>query len=129
LEQITSLLGGRAAEELVFNELTVGAGSDIAQATVVARRMVTEYGMSELGPMALPEGPSRGFLGGFFGEEGGFSESMAARVDDEVKAIIDQCHARARELLQNQREKLDRVAQTLVEKETLEGEDFLKLIS
>lgn len=127
LENITALLGGRAAEELVFNELTVGAGSDIAQATDIARKMVTEYGMSELGPIFMPDGGS-GFWAMVPTEEGSHSENMAAQIDQEIKKIIDLCHARAGNILADLRGKLDAVAKALIERETLEGDEFLKLL-
>lgn len=128
MEQMTALLGGRAAEELVFNEFSAGAGSDIAQATGIARRMVTEFGMSELGPIYFPEGTGRGWLSPMFGEEAGSSEALAAKVDEQMMKLIDGCYLRAREVLAQARAKLDLVAKALVEKETLEGDEFLKLL-
>ncbi len=127
MEQITALLGGRAAEELVFKEFSAGAGSDIAQATGIARRMVTEFGMSELGPIYFPEGTGRGWSP-MFGEEAGSSEALAAKVDEQMMKLIDGCYLRAQEVLAQARAKLDLVAKALVEKETLEGDEFMKLL-
>lgn len=125
LEQITSLLGGRSAEELVFDEITVGASSDIAQATAIARKMVTEYGMSSLGPVNLGDGPSRNY---FTNEDTGYSDEMAGKIDLEVSRIINDCHMRAKSILEEKRSILDKIAATLIDKETLEGEEYLYLI-
>lgn len=125
-ERITSLLGGRAAEELKFNELTAGAAGDLDQATFIARKMVLEFGMSGLGPIALGASTPVWF-GGAFPEQYGYSENMAAKVDVETQKILDSSYARAREIVKKNMSKLDRVAKALVEKETLEGEEFKKL--
>ena len=127
LSQICSLLGGRAAEEMVFNELTVGASNDIEQGTMIARHMVEEFGMSRLGPISL-DGGEEGQFARMFGQGSPVSESTAASVDREIKEIIDNQYRRAKEILTANRVKLDNVALGLVEKETLEGEDFIKLI-
>lgn len=129
LEQICALLGGRAAEELVFSEFTVGASSDIKQATQIARRMVTEFGMSKLGPTAFDLNGENHFLSRAFGESLGFSEEMAGEVDKEVKRIIDEQYENAKKVLRKSKATLDLIAQTLVEKETLEGEEFGKLLT
>lgn len=126
-ERITSLLGGRAAEELKFKEFTAGAASDLEQATFIARKMVLEFGMSELGPISLGMGVPVLF-GATYQESYGYSEKMAGKVDEQVKKILDSAYARAKEVISRNMGKLDRVAEVLVEKETLEGEEFLKLV-
>ncbi|MGI5835230.1 MAG: ATP-dependent zinc metalloprotease FtsH, partial [Chloroflexota bacterium] len=123
-------LGGHAAEKLVFGEMTTGAGNDIERATQIARRMVTEYGMSEkLGPVALGHKEELIFLGREIGEQKNYSEKVAEMIDEEVHALIDKAHNRAMKLLQENRSKLDLIAKTLVKEETIEGEEFEKLMS
>lgn len=123
LEEITVMLGGRAAENLVFKEMTTGASDDIAKATSVARTMVAEYGMSELGPINL-DGEHRHF----FYEPINVSPAMAAKIDEQVKRITDTCYKNAVAILAKLRGKLDVLAEELLKKETLEAEEFLKLI-
>jgi cell division protease FtsH len=127
LERIVAFLGGRAAEDNKFSEFTVGAASDIEQATKIARKMVTEFGMSGLGPISLEQG-AKFWLAKQMGEPSGYSEEMAAKIDREVKNIIDECYQRAKEILERNSKKLDKVAKALIEKETLNGEEFKKLI-
>jgi len=122
IEQIAVMLGGRAAESLVFNEVTTGASDDIAKATEVAKMMVTEYGMSELGPISL-ESDSRNPY-----EQSQVSEEMSAKIDAQVKKITDEGYRQASEILKKVREKLDVLAEELLKKETLESEEFAKLI-
>lgn len=124
LEQIATMLGGRVAEELMFVDVTTGAANDIEKASEVARTMVTEYGMSRLGPINLVPGENP-----MFGGEGKqISESMQAAIDKEVSYIIEEAHKRAVEALKQNRKKLDEVAAVLVKKETLEGEEFEKIM-
>lgn len=127
VERITSLLGGRAAEEVKFKELTAGAASDLDQATLIARKMVLEFGMSDLGPISLGPG-APAFFGGE-SEPYGYSEEMAGKVDEEVKKILDSSYDRAKILVTKNITKLDRVAAALLEKETLDGDEFKKLIT
>lgn len=126
LERIASLLGGRAAEEVVFGEFTAGAASDLGQATVIARKMVTELGMSELGPISIG-GAERTWFG-MFGEPKSWSEEMAGKVDAQVSKILDEAYKRAKKVLEANKGKLDKVAKALLEKETLDGEEFKKLV-
>ena len=128
LEQITSMLGGRAAEELIFNEMTTGASNDIDKASGVAREMVVEFGMSDIGPISF--GPSIDVTewGGRFYNEPQISQEMQNKIDTQVKAIMDNCYKQALFILKKMRKKLDLVAGELIKKETLESEDFEKLM-
>lgn len=123
LEQIATMLGGRVAEDLIFAEVTTGASNDIEKATEVARTMVVEYGMSRLGPVNMePNEPN------MFGESQNISESMKTAIDREVSFIIDEAYKRAVLALKQNRKKLDVVASILIQKETLEGEQFEKIM-
>ncbi len=123
LEQIAVMLGGRAAESLIFKEITTGASDDIAKATQVARTMVTEYGMSDLGPINLDQGdPRRPY------ERSELSPEMTSKIDDQVKEITDEAYRSAMEILKKLKGKLDILAAELMKRETLESEEFLKLI-
>ena len=128
LEQITSMLGGRAAEELIFKEMTSGSSNDIDKATMVAREMVVEFGMSELGPINF--GPTMDVTewGGRYFNETQISQEMQSKIDNQVKEIIDDCYKKAAAILKKVRSKLDTVAEALIKKETLEGDDFEKLM-
>jgi cell division protease FtsH len=122
LEQISVMLGGRAAENLVFKEITTGASDDIAKATDVARTMVVEYGMSELGPVNLESDKSRYY------ETSNVSEEMSSKIDKEVKRITDEAYKQASEILSKLKTKLDVLAEELMKKETIESEEFSKLV-
>ncbi|OGH14756.1 MAG: cell division protein FtsH [Candidatus Levybacteria bacterium RIFCSPHIGHO2_01_FULL_38_26] len=122
LEQISVMLGGRAAESLVFEEMTTGASDDIAKATEVARTMVTEYGMSKLGPMNL-DGERKRFY-----EQANVSPDMAAKIDEEVRKITDVAYKTATTILVKLRVKLDLLAEELLKKETIEAESFIDLL-
>jgi cell division protease FtsH len=128
LETITSLLGGRAAEEIEFNEFTVGAASDIQQATDIARRMVTEFGMGNLGPQATGVRGENPWLARELGDPKPMSESLASKVDSEVGEIINDSFSNAKKILRGNKEKLDLVANELLQKETLEGEEFEEIV-
>jgi len=128
LETIATLLGGRAAEEIEFKEFTVGASNDIARATEIARKMVTEFGMSSIGPLSTGVRGESPWLARELGDPKPLSEHLAARVDDEVKKIIDTCFERAKKIIKENKEKLDLVAGVLIRKETLEGDEFEELV-
>ena len=129
VEQVTAMLGGRAAEEIVFGEMTTGAANDIAQATQVARRMVVDFGMSDLGPVNLGPQIEYSEMGrALWMEPSQLSPEMAAKVDQAVKKIIDDGYKKAIEILKKSRKKLDKVAEALLEKETLEQEEFERLV-
>lgn len=126
LERIATLLGGRAAEELVFGEFTTGASSDLEIASTVARQMVEDFGMSTLGPTIFAPNPQ--IAAAMFGESNHVSPDLAAKIDREIAKIIDQGYKAAKDVLARHRSKLDLVADTLLEKETLERDEFEKLV-
>jgi len=125
LDDITGLLGGRAAEKLIFSEVTTGANSDLDRATEIARAMVCEFGMSDtLGPVTLGRRHGNPFLGRDIMEDRNYSEEVARSIDSEVRKIIDESFQRADQLLVENREKLQDIVRVLLEKETLEREEF-----
>ena len=128
LEQIATALGGRAAEDMVFKDLSTGAASDLEVATHIAREMVTEYGMSDLGPINIKSQAMFGLWSRMPEEGGSISESMMTKVDTEVKNILDAANKQAIEILKKNKVKLDKVAKALLEKETLDTDEFEKLI-
>ncbi|MEE8162985.1 MAG: ATP-dependent zinc metalloprotease FtsH [Anaerolineae bacterium] len=129
-DELAGLLGGRAAEELMFNDVTTGAASDLVQATKLARKMVCEYGMSEdLGPMTFGKKQELIFLGREIAEQRDYSEAVAQEIDREVRGFIDEAHSRAREILTTYRDKLIALAQRLIEKETLEGAELEAMLA
>ncbi|KKR60660.1 MAG: ATP-dependent zinc metalloprotease FtsH [Microgenomates group bacterium GW2011_GWC1_40_35] len=128
LEQIATLLGGRSAEDLVFDEFTTGASSDLEIASNLAREMVTQFGMSELGPTIFAPRTQFGIWPIAGGETSTISPELAAKIDKEIGKIIDEGYKKAKEILSKNRAKLDLVAKTLLEKETLERDEFEKLV-
>jgi len=125
---ITISLAGRAAEELVYKEETVGAANDIEKATQIAKKMVCEFGMSSLGPILYGGGEEKRWLAFQLGEKVSYSEEMAKKIDNEVKKIVDGCFKEAKDILQKNRKVLDNLAKELVIKETLEKEDIDKIL-
>jgi cell division protease FtsH len=128
---LAMFFGGRVAEELVFgsDKVTTGAGNDIERATALARRMVTQFGMSELiGPLAVGDKEQEIFLGREFAQRREISERTAQMVDDEVKRLVDEAYARATTILSENRELLDRIADALLERETIDREDLDRLV-
>lgn len=129
LDDIAMALGGYAAERLVFNELTTGASNDLKVATGLARRLVTAYGMSDtLGPRTFGEQHDMVFLGRDIAEQRNYSEEIAAKIDNEVSRIMNEGYKIATEILVKHRDKLDLIAKKLIEQETLEQEEFTKLV-
>lgn len=128
LQQVASMLGGRAAEQLIFNEMTSGASNDIDKATMIAREMVIEFGMSDLGPINF--GPTTDVTewGGRFYNEAHISPDMQSKIDRSVKQIIDEGYKTAVATLKKYKKKLDEVAEALIKKETLESEEFEKIM-
>jgi cell division protease FtsH len=124
-DELAGLLGGRAAEELVFDDVTTGASNDLERATRLARKMVTEYGMSEkLGPLTFGRKQELVFLGREIGEQRNYSEDVARAIDEEVRRLISQAHETALRILRENKDKLVNVAKKLIEVETLEGPDL-----
>ncbi len=122
-------LGGRAAEEIAFGEITTGASDDISRVTRAARAMVTRYGMSErLGPMMFGQQSEMVFLGREISEQRDYSEAVAQVIDEEVKKIVDEAHQRAHKVLAEKRGQLELIAQRLLEVETIDYEEFLELM-
>lgn len=128
-DRITGLLGGRAAEEIVFGEITSGAENDIERATEIARMMVCKFGMSEnIGPLAWGREEQEVFLGREITRMKNYSEEVAAEIDKEVKKIVLDCYERAKTILREHREQLDEIANLLLEKEVIEGEELKKFL-
>ncbi len=126
---ITTALGGRVAEEIVFGEITAGASNDLQRVTQIARTMVTQYGMSDaLGPRVYGQKQEMVFLGREISEQRDYSDAIAEKIDAEVRQIIDEEYERARQTLTENRESLDLIAQTLLDVETLEAEEFVSLV-
>ena len=129
LDQITAMLGGRAAEDVIFKEMTSGASNDIAQATKVAKAMVTEFGMSDLGPINLGDDSGMGDFGQLEWYEGAKnSPAFMEKVDTEVKKILDEGYKGAVKLIREKKKLLDKVSEALLKKETLDREDFEKIV-
>ena len=128
LETVCGLLGGRIAEELVFGEITTGAHNDFEKATKIVRAMVTEYGMSSLGPLQLEQQQGSVFLGRDYNKSRNFSSQVAYEIDQEMRKIIDECYARATKIIKENRNLLDLIANTLLEYETLTKEQIKYLV-
>jgi cell division protease FtsH len=130
LDELAMLLGGRTAEELIFSDPTTGAQNDIDRATTIARQMVTEYGMSEeLGPLRLGQPEGEVFLGRDFNTTPDYSDEVAARIDAEVRRLVEDAHSVAREILDTNRQVLDDMASELIDHETLEVERVQAIFS
>jgi cell division protease FtsH len=128
-QEIVQLLGGRAAEQMLFKTVTTGAGNDLERATNIARNMVTIYGMSNLGPVKMGEREEMVFLGRELGYHKNNSERLSARIDDEINKIIDNSWKKALQLLKKYQKALDRMAAALLEKETLEDDELKALFA
>jgi cell division protease FtsH len=128
-DQLAVLMGGRTAEELIFEEPTTGAQNDIEKATEIARAMVTEYGMSDaLGPQQLGQKHGEVFLGRDFGHQANYSQEVAARIDGEIRMLLDSAHEEARSILRQHRKTLDALAAALIEKETLDTPELMEIL-
>jgi cell division protease FtsH len=128
-DQIVTALAGRAAEEIVFNEITTGAASDLEHVTRMTRAMVTRFGMSDkLGPMMFGQKDEMIFLGREISEQRDYSEAVAQEIDSEVRNIVTWAYSEARRLIVENRNKLDAVALRLLEVETLEADEFLAIM-
>ena len=129
VNRITILLGGRAAEEIVFQQQTTGAGDDLEKATDMARKMVCEWGMSDkMGPLTFGKGEEHIFLGREVARPKDFSEETAVLIDSEIKRIVVESAARARHMIESNLEKLHALARALLERETLDGEEINRIL-
>ena len=128
LEEITGLLGGRTAEEIVFGEITTGAHNDFEKATKIVRAMVCEYGMSDLGPLQFEQQEGSVFLGRDYNKTQHFSNEVANEIDMEMRKIIDECHAKATKIIKGNKDLLKLIAETLLEYETLTKEQIDYLV-
>ena len=129
-ENIVSLLGGRVAESIILGDISTGASNDIERASKIARAMVTKYGMSEvLGTITFGSGQEEVFLGRDFTTQRNYSEETSAKIDEEVKKIVDKGYTTAKSLLEEHIEKLHQVAGVLLEKEKIDGEEFLSIMN
>ena len=129
LAQITGLLGGRTAEEIVFGEISAGAVNDIEKLTEIAKNMVRVYGMSSLGPIQYADPQGNVFLGRDYTQGGNYSVGVAEEIDKEVRKIVDECHTKCKEILTENRHLLDLIAHNLYEHETLTNEEITNLMN
>ncbi|HIK28992.1 MAG: ATP-dependent zinc metalloprotease FtsH2 [Oscillatoriaceae bacterium SKW80] len=129
--RITAALGGRAAEEVIFGdaEVTTGAGNDLQQVTSMARQMVTRFGMSELGPLSLESQQGEIFLGRDLMMRSEYSEEIASRIDVAVRSIVESCYNEAKRIIRENRVVIDRLVDLLIEKETIDGEEFRQIVA
>jgi cell division protease FtsH len=128
IAEMVGLLGGRAAEEIVFDDITSGASNDIERVTQLARNMVTRLGMStELGPMVYGQKEELIFLGREISEQRDYSESVAEKIDQEVRELVNDAYLQAKSLLTKYRKELDAIAEKLLEAETLSREEFERI--
>jgi cell division protease FtsH len=126
--QLAILMGGRCAEEIFLNQMTTGAGNDIERATELARKMVCEFGMSRLGPLTFGKKEEQIFLGREISQHRDFSEETARQIDAEVRMLVDNGYQSARSLLENNQTLMHRMAQALLERETLDADEIRMLI-
>ncbi|MGB5975549.1 MAG: ATP-dependent zinc metalloprotease FtsH2 [Nodosilinea sp.] len=131
LARITGALGGRAAEDVIFGdaEVTTGAGNDLQQVSNMARQMVTRFGMSDLGPLSLESSQGEVFLGRDWLSRSEYSEEVSSRIDGQVRTIVDQSYSDAKSIMQDNRALIDRLVDLLVERETIDGDEFRQIVS
>ena len=129
--RIAGALGGRAAEYVIFGsaEVTTGAGNDLQQVTGMARQMVTRFGMSTLGPLSLESQQGEVFLGRDWMSRSEYSEAIASRIDNQVRTIVEECYELAKKLIRENRTVTDRLVDLLIEKETIDGEEFRQIVA
>ena len=129
--RIMGALGGRAAEDVVFGhqEVTTGAGGDIQQVASMARQMVTRLGMSDLGPVALEGGNQEVFLGRDLMSRSDISESISQQIDEQVRGMVKRCYEETVAVVADNREAMDRLVELLIEKETMDGEEFAAVVA
>ncbi len=130
MDNLAMTLGGRAAEELVFHEITTGAANDLEKVTATAKQMIMRYGMSEkLGPRTLGRNHDMPFLGRDMGAEPDYSDEIAREIDDEIRRIVEEAHERAKKLLTDHMDELHAISQTLIERETIDKDQFERLLA
>jgi cell division protease FtsH len=130
MDNMAMTLGGRAAEELVFGEITTGASNDIEKVTATAKQMVMRFGMSEkLGPRVFGHDHGQPFLGREFSAEPDYSDEIAREIDDEIRRIVEAAHQHARDILTEHRESLTKISEVLLKRETIEKEEFEALLA
>ena len=130
IDDITALLGGRVAEQIAFGRVWTGASNDLQRVTAIARAMITKFGMSEkLGTLAIGRSKDNPFLGRDYYEERDYSEDVAKMIDEEVRNIVDRCYQRASDTLTTHRKQLDDIVKALLERETLDREEFLAVMN
>jgi cell division protease FtsH len=130
MDELAMTLGGRAAEELVFNEITTGASNDIEKVTHTAKQMVMRFGMSEkLGPRQLGRGHDQPFIGREYGSEPDYSDEIAREIDDEIRRIIEDAHQTARKVLEEHMDELHKLSGILIERETIDKDQFERLLA
>jgi cell division protease FtsH len=131
MARIAGALGGRAAEEEIFghDEVTTGAGGDLQQVSGMARQMVTRFGMSDLGPLSLESQQGEVFLGGGFMNRAEYSEEVASRIDEQIRMIAEEAHRISRQIIRDNREVIDRLVDLLIERETIDGEEFRQIVA
>jgi cell division protease FtsH len=130
MDDLAMTLGGRAAEELVFHEVTTGAANDLEKVTATSKAMIMRYGMSEkLGPRVLGRDHSQPFLGREMGNEPDYSDEIAREIDDEIRRVIEEAHDRARKVLAEHMEELHNLSELLIERETIDKDQFERLLA
>ena len=122
-------LGGRAAEEIVFGEITTGASNDLEKVTATAKQMVMRYGMTEqLGPRVFGHDQRQPFLGRDMSSEPDYSDEIAREIDDEIRRVVEEAHQTAKDILSEHREGLERISKILLERETIDAKEFVALL-
>src|SRR5437868_8483270 len=130
MDQLAMSLGGRAAEEIVFHEVTTGAANDLEKVTQTSKQMIMRFGMSEkLGPRVLGSRHDQPFLGREFGNEPDYSEEIAREIDDEIRRVIEEAHESAHRVLNEHLDDLHRISQILIERETIDRDQFERLLA
>lgn len=129
MAKITGLMGGRVAEEVVFDEITAGASNDIEKITRIAKKMVRSWGMSTLGPIQYDDGSDNVFLGRDYGSGSAYSDEIASEIDSEVRKIVNEAHVAATQLIEENRDLLDLIALTLIDQETITAEEIDNLVA
>src|SRR6202042_2342486 len=127
-DQLAIMMGGRIAEEIYLNHLTTGAGNDIERATELARQMVCEWGMSELGPLTFGKKEEQIFLGREIAQHRDYSEDTAIKIDQEVRKLVNKGYVTAKQLISDNRDTLERIARALIEREVLDANEIKLLV-